>query len=702
MIPKHIDASVNDDDSDSVLSDSDEAALMNAALHFGEGLSRQVESNNNNKNVPLHRQRFGDANLFRAGSRIRGSESRTSLLSKESSTNSSGNSEHTLLVKNTHLDAPTYSTRKSFSSLSIHKSDAMSDVRTGSWKRDSPLGNDMLQIAEDFNEENTVGASSSTGSFAQDEASVKEAASHFQDRYGSKPKPTKPDPPGSNDDHLLYERVGSASDALRFSSSNYRSSLNEPKSILRSSLRMSGKKRRSNAEMIRMEIDDAAAVVTKMFEEGAFSDSDDDVEYPPRSSSRRSSARSQLSGPNFVDCNDERPRKRLSATSVTRRRSIGFAPNEESFVPAAKSSFSGDVGNGNTSVFFPPNQDSQVENNCYVDEVRCRAQRRKAFVVPTDQREAAKLQAERMLLLEKDRVESRLAKRGTRRSLSYSTGIKMKSNIIGTSLPEDSETSPESGANKTALEVQENPDLQRLKMNRVQRRVNSMPDPNAVQRLSESAVNTDVDFSAYPNYGAFEPRTSLPTNWLPTHGITSNLFNNMGPPLPITPHAYGPIEPPLCAMTTGTSISSNLSMTSSSLASSNQLPTAQPFFEQIQNNIELESVVAIQNLIAQTAEANQVIAQLTQSNPMLTNLRGSFRSNKSLFDDDSFDGKQSTVFAGELLLSSPTEYNAAILLNEACKKDDTVAVENILQKFPLTRHYLQGSDTGDITLHIGK
>ena len=750
MIPGTIDASAKDEDSDSVLSDEDEAAaLMIAAIHFGGGL--RSESNNPtafNAGDPgdgcrTHQQRYYDTNQLGSNKIERAGRRRVEIDSQHESTNSSCNSDRIIRRNNTKSDPPTASTRYSLSNLSIQVPPGeRTESDDGEGKCESPVSlfNGMSQIAEDCNEDNT--SSGCTRNIPKSQGS---GCSNSATLAGIKSSISTTNYYDESEQlNIAMFNDDFPREVQRLSASMPALSSTDPTGTLRSSLRMSGKKRRSHADTrtLREEIDDAAAVVAKMYAEGNFSDSDDDGSIAnrdllssSRGNSRRSSARSQISSPGLtnVDSPEGRPRKRLSSNSRTQRRSFGMTSNDDllnagfrspmnayfkphpgsstSAMAAAQAVVLADEANTKYAACLNLNQDPQVDNNNNAKQRRRRAQRRPAFIVPTFQREAARLQADRMVLLEKDRIESRLARRGARRSLSYTTDSKMNSNIIGTSLPEDSETAYDDGA-KAALEVQEHPDFQKLKMNRLQRRVNSMPDPNAVQRLSQSAVNTNVDFSVGPDIDAAAagPSHSLPSIWQPTHGITSHLFNNMGPPRPIQhgfprlpPQMFGPlVDTPFCTMTTGTSISSNLSMPSSSLGSSNQFSLTQPTIEQLQNNIELESIAAIQNLIARTAEASQVLAhQLVQSNSIISNLRG---SNRSHFDDDLFDGKQMTVFAREIPSNSPTIYNTAILLHEACKKDDTAVVENVLQNFPLsTRHSLQGSDnTGDVTLHVGK
>jgi len=112
--------------------------------------------------------------------------------------------------------------------------------------------------------------------------------------------------------------------------------------------------------------------------------------------------------------------------------------------------------------------------------------RRAAFRVPNFQLETERAMENRMELCRKDRNETRRTKASdgrhhARRSMSYTTGLKMGS-IISSSMPEEAE--PEEAI-----------DIMRLSKSRFERRVLSLPDPNAVRRLSETSLNKDVDFS---------------------------------------------------------------------------------------------------------------------------------------------------------------------------------------------------------------
>jgi len=109
------------------------------------------------------------------------------------------------------------------------------------------------------------------------------------------------------------------------------------------------------------------------------------------------------------------------------------------------------------------------------------ARRRPAFRIESCEMEAIAATANRQKLLMKDRYECR---RTARRSMSHNAGLSMmtSSSIISSSMPEEGE--PEEGM-----------DLMRLSRSRFERRVLSLPDPNAIIRLSQASINEDVDFS---------------------------------------------------------------------------------------------------------------------------------------------------------------------------------------------------------------
>eukprot|EP00554_Chaetoceros_debilis_P009752 CAMPEP_0194103046 /NCGR_PEP_ID=MMETSP0150-20130528/3550_1 /TAXON_ID=122233 /ORGANISM="Chaetoceros debilis, Strain MM31A-1" /LENGTH=1228 /DNA_ID=CAMNT_0038790173 /DNA_START=105 /DNA_END=3792 /DNA_ORIENTATION=+ len=297
------------------------------------------------------------------------------------------------------------------------------------------------------------------------------------------------------------------------------------------------RKRRSCAET-ESGFESAAAQVAQMFADGLL-DSDDDEDMSSslrdssRSHSRRNSGRSTLSGANSLNYGfgaEERPRKRLSASSnLSFRGSIGassmtedhyrsseskpynISSLRESFAtlePIAGSSTSAMSAacavvaadeasrtlQNRLSLHQVPNHNMDVPEQHYPP--RQKFQRRAGFVVSTLEREAMKATSDRMRRLEMDRIESRC--RSQRRSMSYTTGIKMKSSIIGSCVHEDTEIVDEvAEAAVAARAFEEDQNFQRLTRSRMERRVLSMPDPNAISRLSETSFKSDIDFSSH-------------------------------------------------------------------------------------------------------------------------------------------------------------------------------------------------------------
>jgi len=110
-----------------------------------------------------------------------------------------------------------------------------------------------------------------------------------------------------------------------------------------------------------------------------------------------------------------------------------------------------------------------------------RIRRRAAIRVDPFELEARADLASRQKLLMKDRYET---KRVARRSMSHTAGLGMhrEGSIISSSMPEEGELTVDR-------------DIKRLSRSRFNRRVLSLPDPNAIRRLSETSINEDVDFN---------------------------------------------------------------------------------------------------------------------------------------------------------------------------------------------------------------
>jgi len=608
-----------------------------------------------------------------------------------------------------------------------------------------------------------------------------------------------------------------------------------------SCMRMSttSRKRRSCAENDIVE--DAAAKVAAMFADESNSDTEEDCtvaieefSYSSRtnSNSRRNSTRSNVSGMSSLTLNyaeHERPRKRLSSSSAAGRRSFQMASTEDQYGNMDMNMNGGSLQRESMTAHLEPIPGSNTSamsaacaavaaeeaerayaarlslhacpesmNPNVQSQGKRRFQRRSGFVVSSLQREAMVSQADRMKRLNKDRIESRLGRTGQRRSMSYSAGIKLKSNIIATSLPEDGDTIL--GA-ETALQFQENPDFQNLARNRMERRVNSMPDPNAISRLSQTSFNDDVDFSARgsalsatldasfsPAKAVAEPRYSLPAVSMQNHGhAPQRSFSFCGNqmhmasfhnPLSSLQSMAGLHHTPQHQQSSFKADSSSVSSIGSpgtfyssttSFSSLNQFPQ-QRNIAQVQD-FELQSAAALHanTIIAETVAATHQAAALAEQADLFMALQqphpnsfpilphptlrspcvsvfdndrfdrekttsthqaaalahhadlfmalqqqqphsNSFpqrphptlrSSSVSVFDDDKFDGKTTTVFA--IPIQRPIDYDTTRLLHEACRIDDIDVIEKVLQNFPMsTRWSLSDSDTGDIALHVGE
>jgi ankyrin repeat protein len=403
---------------------------------------------------------------------------------------------------------------------------------------------------------------------------------------------------------------------------------------------------------------------------------------------------------------------------------------------------------------------------------KSKARRRAGFHVSSMEREASTLQADRMKLIEKDRLAARFGKRQPRRSMSYTGNIRQRSSIIGITLPEDAEASLDY---EEVMRFQENPDIQKLTRNRIQRRVNSMPDPNAISRLSNSTVNQNVDFSLRSGSAlsdtleassllarALEPRLSLPQmqkqgqfkpflaefNQLPSlyasnFAATSD-FNTASSNASIGSHgtygsgqaSFGSVNPfstlPNAAAALqansilagldafqGNSLMAGMAPSHQAALQANSIfqNAASSLQQTLQQNPILAGVVSPQQNAAATLHANLhavSLANQTELNLALQNLRmnatpvpeslpavfnSSFSS--STFNEDNFDGKESSVISIPIALQSTDNYEVVMLLHEACKKDDSNVIRHVLQKFPLSARWtLSDEGVGNIALHI--
>ena len=555
---------------------------------------------------------------------------------------------------------------------------------------------------------------------------------------------------------------------------------------MRSSLRSSitnAKKRRSVAD--ELSTGDAAAAVASMFCNGDLSDDDendidshimaDQSEYKPRKRFSSSSGVGSYAGMHSLEHSSEDTRfdpARLSSLNYHLEPILGL---NASAMSAACAACAADEAikqyEARLSLYTDPQEDSLTDR----PQNKRSARRRAGFHVSSMEREASMLQADRMKLIEKDRLAARLGKRQARRSMSYTDNIRQRSSIIGITLPEDAEASLDY---EEVMRFQENPDIQKLTRNRIQRRVNSMPDPNAISRLSNSTVNQNVDFSGRSGSAlsdtleassllarALEPRMSLPPmqkqgqvqpflaeiNQLPSlytanFAATSD-FNTVSSNATIGSHgtfgsgqaSFGSVNafskhPNAVAALEANSILAGLDALQGNSLMAGVAPShqaalqANSTFQNAATSLQQNPILALpilagiaspQQNAAATLHANLhavSLANQTELNFALQNLRmnatpapeslpavfnSSFSS--STFNEDIFDGKESSVISIPIALQSTDNYEVVMLLHEACKKDDSNVIRHVLQKFPSSARWtLSDEGVGNIALHIGK
>ena len=557
---------------------------------------------------------------------------------------------------------------------------------------------------------------------------------------------------------------------------------------MRSSLRSSitnTKKRRSVAD--ELSTGDAAAAVASMFCNGDLSDDDDNdidshimadqSEYKPRKRFSSSSGVGSYAGMHSLEDSSEDTRFDPARLSSLNSHLEPIPGSNASAMSAACAAVAADEAikqyEARLSLYMKPQEDSLTDH----PQRKRRARRRAGFHVSSMEREASILQADRMKLIEKDRLAARIGKRQARRSMSYTGNIRQRSSIIGITLPEDAEASLDY---EEVMRFQENPDIQKLTRNRIQRRVNSMPDPNAISRLSNSTVNQNVDFSGRSGSAlsdtleassllarALEPRLSLPSmqkqgqvqpflaefSQLPSlytanFAATSD-FNTVSSNATIGSHgtfgsgqaSFGSVNPfsthpNAAAALEANSILAGLDALQGNSLMAGMAPShqaalqANSIFQNAASSLQQNPILALQQnpiltlpILAGIASPQQnaalhavSLANQTELNFALQNLRmnatpapeslpaifnSSFSS--STFNEDNFDGKESSVISIPIALQSTDNYEVVMLLHEACKKDDSNVIRHVLQKFPLSARWtLSDEGVGNIALHIGE
>ena len=300
------------------------------------------------------------------------------------------------------------------------------------------------------------------------------------------------------------------------------------------------RKRRSQSD-----IAEAAAEVAAFFQ-NLDSDGDDDSPHcgdcgsyaVKRNSGVSISAMNRLS----IDHHgEERPRKRRSSSSLqSSLHNLSNIPafkitDDDHMRSSSSAIFAAAAAVGQAEMNISENDDMISKSEEYnMSNPRRKFKRRGGIKISSLEAEAAAAHAARMELLMKDRYETRKMRNKTkderhhaRRSMSYTSGIKMASSIISSSMPEDKEEG------FSEPHVIENADLRQLSRSRMERRVLSLPDPNAITRLSQTSINEDVDFSEDLSHKASALSVSLEASAAAARAsYAGSMYNPYGQQLP--------------------------------------------------------------------------------------------------------------------------------------------------------------------------
>jgi len=494
------------------------------------------------------------------------------------------------------------------------------------------------------------------------------------------------------------------------------------------------RKRRSHTELA-----DAAAEVAAMYRdlsdsEDNFSSNDDSSKKSNHtfgtlntqsSTTRRSSgastsgfARLSLYNTHF----DEPPRKRRSSSS-----SISVVDDSTRFSQrgsmiaynAASAAIAADEASQRLSEVMHPTtcEDNESEKISTQNPQRRRFQRRAAFVVSSIETEAAAALASRTELLMKDRYEARRARlpNGPRRSMSYSSGIKMSSSIIASSMPEDAES------------IMENPefatDFMKLTRSKMERRLLSLPDQNALNRLSQTSINEDVDFSANFDHKSSalsvnleasaaalrhsyndrlgyitQPKLDHNMNHI-SHGSRNDGFSNhFNFSYPQSQQNFRHEH----SMTMNDFNAQQHHPSSGSLSNQSFAQDDVSTSLKVAAEVFNTNAIAAQSL-AQTAQvAIAMLQQVQQNNVTSNDRRNDDNANEeSDIDYESFDGKINHVDAVEP--DTPEEVRASELIHDATLRDDVNAVREIINGCEAASRMLSNEvQEGNVPLHIGK
>ena len=408
---------------------------------------------------------------------------------------------------------------------------------------------------------------------------------------------------------------------------------------------------------------------------------------------------------------EERPRKRRSSTSTlsrmdesVQRSSIrGSLTTNHNLATTtyniASAIQAADQAAQRLSETMHPDQQTKTEGGGQ-NIPRKKFERRAGFVVSTCETDAAAALASRTELLKKDRYEKirrNKIRPIARRSMSYSNGARMSSSIIASSMPEHAESIMEDPVVNT--------DLMNLARNRMERRVLSLPDQNAVARLSQTTINDDVDFSTDTNHTS----SSLSYNLEASAAALRRSYkdgSNFHPSISQNNnfHTESNYQPNL-------SYKNNFSSYQQPNISSNN--TQQNFYpNEVQSDVPSLDVTAeilktnemAAESLAQTYQsALAVIPMLQEAEQNLINQSQEINASNPNhhFEYEAFDGKTALVEAVEP--DTPEEVNISELIHEAARNDNPEVVDTFFEHCKeALRTRLSGSEGGDTPLHVGK
>jgi hypothetical protein len=484
------------------------------------------------------------------------------------------------------------------------------------------------------------------------------------------------------------------------------------------------RKRRSVVEKNDITAFDAAAIVTKMYEGGSFSDEEKDRD-----------GTNSFHGQMAVDNYGERPPKRLSSSSgisscpVPSMASMG--ENARGYKNNASSNLnlrsSPDINNSVMSAACAAviakdaekryearlNNflDTPIHEDVHGSQNGRKFKRRAGFSVPNNQLEAAAMLSERTDFAGVNCAAASMIQKQNLRRSSFSTFANLRNDLIGTMIPKGVERSLDC-YDPLILGQYNNPYIQNPVVPKMQRRANSLPDRNAIYLFSQNYTeegdripdvmgrNVASNYSnmvkhqyghplghrdrvclgPVPDVSAFSgPNTHLQNGAAIDRERTPDAFGNrsLGPfATPFTP--FVPFSSGQDALVA--SIQANLVLS-----------------DIVKQKQHVDGTCALGN--SQVGAQNCIPCSICSHSKMSPTMHPL----EQFYNEDNFDGKQSDIFSIPISLALADDHEIALLLHEACKKDDLPVIGNILQKFPLSARWsLIEKETGDVPLHIGK